>query len=320
MKYIKDRKEIIILFIVIIMAFFLIFYLYSLPYDALLYGYLLISICFICILLIDLYHYNKKLKQIEYLKREDKIEFEGSLLEMNLVQAFEQREKNLIGQNDSLEEQIQNIEDYFSIWVHQMKLPIAAMKLLLESDTIDVKACKSQLFRMNQNTDMTLAYIRMNSKQTDYLFQFYDLDNMIRKSIHYFAYEFVSMNLSMNFEQTNKKILTDEKWFVFILQQILSNAIKYSKKGGNIHIYFKASSLVIEDHGCGIEQGDLHRIFEKGFTGYNGRMDHKASGLGLYLCKGICKSLNHEISIESKLNEGTKVYITFLLETCKENR
>lgn len=321
MKYFQDRFFVFCEILFGLFVFLFIFYLYRFPFEAILYLILIFSLELILLGIYDFSKYRRKLKDIHQLKEADTLSIQcATNLEKECLDSFLIREQKLKKEKEELKDQLNAVEQYYMIWTHQMKLPIAAMKLLLESEQIDKEACKSQLLRMDQNTDMVLAFIRMNSEQSDYLFQFYDLDDMIRQSIRYFAHECILMNLSMDFELTYKSILTDEKWFVFVLEQILSNAIKYSNKNGRIHIYFENNSLVIEDYGCGIDASDLPRIFEKGFTGYNGRMDKKASGLGLFLCKGICNSLSHQISIDSVMNQGTKVYITFLLDSCKENR
>ncbi|MGM9948453.1 ATP-binding protein [Floccifex sp.] len=321
MKYLQDHFFVFFEILFGLIILFVVFYLYRLPFEAFMYLFLIFFMELILVGIYDFSKYRKKVNDIHQLKDADTLCIQSATnLEKECLNSFLVREQHLKKEKEELKEQLNAIEQYYMIWTHQMKLPIAAMKLLLESDEIDKEACKSQLLRMDQNTDMVLAFIRMNSEQSDYLFQFYDLDDMIRQAIRYFAHECILINLSMDFESTHKSILTDEKWFVFVLEQILSNAIKYSFKNGCIHIYFEKDSLVIEDHGCGIDASDLPRIFEKGFTGYNGRMDKKASGLGLFLCKGICDSLSHQISIDSKVNQGTRVYITFLLDSCKENR
>ena len=201
-----------------------------------------------------------------------------------------------------------DLEDYFTMWVHQAKLPIAAMKLLLEDETLSKKELQLQLLRMDQYTDMVLAYLRLNSSSTDYLFKELELDDLIRQSIRHFSTEFIRKHIKLEFKETNDIILSDEKWLVFVLEQILSNALKYTLENGTISISMpKKHHLVIEDTGVGIDKSDLYRVFEKGYTGINGRNDKTASGLGLYLCKSILDSLNHKIMIESCVGQGTRV-------------
>ena len=141
----------------------------------------------------------------------------------------------------------------------------------------------------------------MRSLESDYVFKTYDLDNLIRQAIRKFSTEFIRKKIKINFEETHMHILTDEKWLVFVLEQLLSNAIKYTNQG-SVHIYGHHSTLYIE-------ASDLPRVFEKGFTGFNGRKDKNASGLGLYLCQSILEKLSHKIEIQSQVDKGTKVIL-----------
>ena len=156
---------------------------------------------------------------------------------------------------------------------------------------------------------MVLSYIRLGSNKNDFVLKEYDLDNIIRQAVRKYAPLFIRKKISLDFQPTNYKVLTDEKWLVFVIEQLLSNAIKYTNKG-KISIYsLENKKLVIEDTGIGISKEDIPRIFDKGFTGYNGRTDKKATGLGLYLCKNILDKLSHKISIESEVGVKTKVIL-----------
>ena len=156
---------------------------------------------------------------------------------------------------------------------------------------------------------MVLSYIRLGSNKNDFVLKEYDLDNIVRQAIRKYAPLFIRKKISLDFQPTNYKVLTDEKWLVFVIEQLLSNAIKYTNKG-KISIYsLENKKLVIEDTGIGISKEDIPRIFDKGFTGYNGRTDKKATGLGLYLCKNILDKLSHKISIESEVGVKTKVIL-----------
>ncbi len=199
--------------------------------------------------------------------------------------------------------------DYFTAWAHQIKTPIASMRLHLQNeDTPLSRRLETDLFRIGQYADMVLAFLRIGSDSTDYLFHECDLDSVIRASIKKFAGEFILRRLSLTYAGTDARAVTDEKWLGFVLDQILSNALKYTRAGG-IKITVIDQTIIVRDTGIGIAQGDLPRIFEKGFTGKNGRDDRAASGLGLYLCKLICTRIGAEITIESQLNIGTEVRI-----------
>lgn len=208
-------------------------------------------------------------------------------------------------------------EDFFAMWAHQIKTPIAALKLLLQSDDQDVTACKGEVFKIERYVEMALGFLRFEEMGNDLELLSYELEPIVKQSVKKFAPMFISKHLSVNLKDLNVKILTDEKWLSFVIEQLLSNAVKYTSSGGiTIRTCTENEQLciIIEDTGIGIRSEDLPRLFEKGFTGYNGRMDKKASGLGLYLCRSICDKLGHKISIESQENKGTKVTIRVTAE------
>ena len=168
---------------------------------------------------------------------------------------------------------------------------------------------KQHLFKIEQYVEMVLSYIRLDNSENDFVIKEYNLDDIVRQAIRKYAPLFIRKKISLDFQNTNYKVLTDEKWLVFVIEQLLSNAIKYTNKG-KISIYpLENKKMVIEDNGIGISPEDIPRIFDKGFTGYNGRADKKATGLGLYLCKNILDKLSHKISIESEIGVGTKVIL-----------
>lgn len=200
--------------------------------------------------------------------------------------------------------------DYYTIWAHQIKTPIASMRLTLQNeDTALSRQLTNELFRIEQYVEMVLAFLRLNSKSTDYVLKEYDLDGIIKQSVKKFAGEFISRKLSLNYESLHTVVLTDEKWLSFVIEQVLSNALKYTPSGSISITMEDGKRLCIRDTGIGIAAEDLPRIFEHGYTGYNGRMDKKASGIGLYLCKRICERLGHEIRAESEVDRGTCIIL-----------
>ncbi len=184
-------------------------------------------------------------------------------------------------------------------------------------DDQDVTACKGEVFKIERYVEMALGFLRFEEMGNDLELLSYELEPIVKQSVKKFAPMFISKHLSINLKDLNVKILTDEKWLSFVIEQLLSNAVKYTSSGGiTIRTCTENEQLciIIEDTGIGIRSEDLPRLFEKGFTGYNGRMDKKASGLGLYLCRSICDKLGHKISIESQENKGTKVTIRVTAE------
>lgn len=335
--FLKIRKVPIIIFTGIVVIFGILFYLYDIPFDAIIYGCELSFVwCAVC-LFIDFYKYYKRHKLL-HINREqflddaeqlpkhmDIIEYDYQELAKELYQAKQELiSKNRIAKKELL--------DYYGMWVHQIKTPIAALDILLQNteqmlyqldekemmqETISVSDMKMELFKIEQYVEMALNYLRVEDISSDLVFKKHELDDMVRQVIRKYAKIFISKKIKMDFIPTKACIVTDEKWFIFVLEQIISNALKYTKKG-QISIYMKEKALVIEDTGIGIPAEDLPRIFEKGFTGYNGRMDKKASGLGLYLCKGVCEKLGHEIRVVSEEGEGTTVILTLQLEKVQQ--
>lgn len=227
------------------------------------------------------------------------------------------------------------MRDYYSMWVHQIKTPISAMKLLLEaereelgqlmcddeqsqcllSDNMD--SFEDELFRIEEYVSMALQYQRVSSTENDFVLEKVSVDGVIRDTIKKYAKIMIRRHIGMNYSGTAQEVYTDGKWLAFMLEQILSNAIKYTPQGvvtietaEEKYRFF----ITIKDTGIGIKAEDLPRVFEKGYTGYNGHADKKATGIGLYLCRQMADKLGHTIRMESEIGKGTKVWIGFDLD------
>ena len=211
-------------------------------------------------------------------------------------------------------------EDFFALWAHQIKTPIAALQLLLQNEQTDARECRQELFKIESYVEMALNYLRFEEMSGDLVLGACDLESIVKQVVKKYSTIFIHRHLSVQLHDLEGTILTDEKWFGFVLEQVLSNALKYTKEGG-VTIFARqrgdSKEIVIRDTGMGIRKDDLPRVFEKGYTGYNGRIDKKASGLGLYLCKGVCDKLGHKITITSQEGKGTDVIITVSPETVK---
>lgn len=164
-----------------------------------------------------------------------------------------------------------------------------------------------ELLKIRQYVEMVLSYLRLDSDSTDYVLREYPLDGILRQAVRKFARMFILKKITLDFQETGKTVLTDEKWLLFVVEQVLSNALKYTPSGGKIRVYGDGATVVIADNGIGIREEDQARVFEKGFTGYNGRGDKKSTGIGLYLCRLVCDRLNHGISLVSRPGQGTLV-------------
>lgn len=314
--YFRKRKISILVFAIFVIIFAAVFFLYELPLEAVIYP---ACICALTGAVILFLNYKKALcKHIKLM--------ETGKLSSALMERFPDREtqddidyQNII---EALRDEINDLEtkadlryqdtvDYYTTWVHQIKTPIASMRLTLQNEDSDTaRQISDDLFRIEQYVDMVLTFLRMGSDSTDYVFKECDLDEIVKGCVKKFASQFIRKKIKLNYVPLNEKVLTDEKWLSFVIEQLLSNAVKYTPAGGEITIYLTApKTLCISDTGIGIASEDLPRIFEKGYTGYNGRSDKKASGLGLYLCKCICGNLGHGIKAESTLDTGTKILL-----------
>ena len=313
--YIKQNIKVIFLFIVFALVFGIVFSLYDLEIEAIYYSVILCSFIGLIYICINFINYYKKHIQLYKLQNEISISLENlpspkTLMEedyTNLILTLNKEYKTYISKSDIAKS---DMIDYYTMWVHQIKTPISAMKLLIQTSESEISSdLSSELFKIEQYVEMVLSYIRLGSNENDFVIKEYDLDNIVRQAIRKYAPLFIRKKINLDFQPTTYKVLTDEKWLVFVIEQLLSNAIKYTNKG-KISIYpLEDKKLVIEDTGIGISQEDIPRIFDKGFTGYNGRTDKKATGLGLYLCKNILDKLSHKISIESEVGVKTKVIL-----------
>ena len=201
---------------------------------------------------------------------------------------------------------------YYTLWAHQIKTPIAAMRLQLQGeDSPRARALLADLGRVERYVEMVLTYLRLEGGGSDYVIREYDLDSILRPVFRQFAGEFIGRRLRLDYAPVNLRVLTDEKWLAFVVGQVLSNALKYTPEGA-ISVYLEPPAvLCVRDTGIGIAPEDLPRVFERSYTGLAGRADRRASGLGLYLCKRVCDNLRHGISIESAPGAGTTVRIDF---------
>ena len=304
--FLKSKQNELLCYIGSMSLFVTVLFLYDVRIDAIQYGLLLSTVLFLLNLTLQFFKFQKRLSEQDY---------------QNII-------KNLKEQNSELKSQErifkQEMSDYYSMWVHQIKTPIAAMHVLqqtLEEEYPEqkyIKEIKLELFKIEQYVEMVLTYLRMGEMSGDLKFEKYSLDAIVRQVIRKYSQMFILRKIHLQYAKTSQCIVTDEKWLQFVLEQVLSNALKYTKDGGMIFIYTEEKEnkkcLVIEDSGIGIQAEDLPRVFEKGFTGYNGRADKKSIGIGLYMCKKIMERLNHQIWIESEVDKGTKVYLDLARE------
>ena len=314
--YLKKNIKVYILFIVFIFIFFIMFYLYNLPLEALIYTG---SFCFLAALIAsfsDYANYKESYKKLNFLEQNILNDLEA--LPKSLDIRIDYYHKIIEKLYDELEKLTQenrqkntDMVDYYSMWVHQIKTPIAAMNFLLDNEEVDQKILQQELFKIERYVEMVLTYIRVDSISSDYVITKINLDEVVKDSVKKYATIFINKKIKLNYVSHETMVISDKKWLSFAFEQILGNSVKYTSAGGEITIETCENKLVIEDNGMGIKEEDLPRIFEKGFTGFNGRYEKKSSGLGLYLCKKTLDKLGHHIEISSKVGEGTRIEITF---------
>ena len=296
-------------------------YLISLTFLLLLFQFLFASLgiyflyffllcCFVTILffawdiLVEMQVYRQ---EILYGEREAQ-----SPLERVLAEKLEAREMELYQQRSDSERKLTDLLDYYTLWVHQIKTPIAASQLLVAevADRQLKQQLEQEIFKIDSYTNLVLQYLRLESFHDDLVLKQVQIEDLVKEIIRKYALFFIQKGLNVNLYDLDKEIVTDKKWLLVVIEQIISNSLKYTKEGG-LEIYMEGQELCIKDTGIGIKNSDVLRVFERGFSGYNGRLTQQSSGLGLYLSKKISEELGHQIRIESEVGTGTIVRIQF---------
>ena len=315
--YLKSKRKALCFFLITGALLSCSFALYRLPVMAVLYPFMLSALLGFLFLLFDYGHTQRKCRELKRLAQQPP-EMATGLPETDTQPEAAWKaltahtQEALTAFKAESRKEYEEAVDYFTVWAHQIKTPIAAMKLTLQNDdTEQARQLRSDLFRTQQYADMVLAFLRLGSDSTDHVFRLVPLDEVVRPSVRKFAPEFIHRHLALRYGPLNASAVTDEKWLAFVLEQLLSNALKYTKEGSISIAMADERTLRVSDTGIGIAPEDLPRIFEKGYTGINGRLDKSASGLGLYLCKRVCGRLCVDLRITSRLGEGTQVFLTF---------
>lgn len=315
-RYIMSKMKTIVLLLVFAGIFLCTFMLYHLPLNAVLYP---MGLCIAIGLIYMIVHYmglKRKHEELEVIKGLKSEMMEGipkasDVLSQDYLELIEiLRDENRISETYA-RQKFADMVDYYTVWAHQIKTPIASMRLNLQNeDTALSRSLNQDLSRIERYVEMVLAFVRLDSDSTDYIIRRFSIDEIVKGAIRKQRSDFINKKLSLDYTPSGKTVLTDEKWLSFVIEQILSNAVKYTSEG-SVSIYMEGDVLCIRDTGIGIAAEDIPRVFENGYTGFNGRADKRASGIGLYLCRKVCDRLGHSISIESKVGEGTVVRLDF---------
>ncbi len=313
--YWKQRRIGIIVFGLFSLIFLCAFLLYHLPAGAVFYPALVCMLIGLIFLILDYRKAWQKHRTLQEIRKLTSALMESfptpqTQEEADYQSIIQKLREEQIQMENQMNFRISDMVDYYTTWAHQVKTPIASMRLTLQNEDSDLsRQLAEDLFRIEQYVEMVLMFLRLDSDSTDYVIQEYELDTIVKQAVKKFAGQFIRRKIRLQYEPLHVRIITDEKWLLFVVEQVLSNALKYTQKG-SVTIDLEApKTLCIRDTGIGIAPEDIPRIFEKGYTGYNGRNDKKASGIGLYLCKRICSNLGHAISVNSSLDSGTVVRI-----------
>lgn len=312
-RYAAQNGTGILFFLIAVLFYGSTFALYHLPLSAVLYPTGLCVLAALVLFTVSLLRRKRLHRQLSELKG-----LPGELLcdlprarniieedYQGLLQQIREEERR---QKEEATLRLEDRVEYYTTWVHQIKTPIAAMRLKLAGeDSILSRELEEELFRIEQYVGMVLCYLRLDSDATDYVIEEYPVDRIVRQALRNYAGQFIRRGLTLVYAEIPDRVVTDEKWLLFVIEQVLSNAIKYTPSGSIEIRSPEPGVLCIRDTGIGIAREDLPRVFEKGYTGYNGRRDKRASGLGLYLCKRILTRLGHTIFLTSEPGKGTEV-------------
>ncbi len=288
--------------------------LYQLPAEAAGYGGLLCLIILLTAGLMDFFRWRRKVLFLESLRGQAALLISlvpepGDLGEAAYRELLLELDEDRRTAVSALDARMRESVDYYTMWVHQIKTPISAMRLILQEDESERgRALGAELFRVERYVELVLSYLRLGGTSTDYVIRQVDVDNVLRQAARKYAPLFIRGKVSLELNETGLRALSDEKWLQLVIEQVLSNAVKYAP-GGHVKVWSEGERLLVQDDGVGIAAEDLPRIFERGFTGYNGRMDKRATGIGLYLSQEICRKLGHTITVESELGKGTRVTV-----------
>ena len=325
--YLKDNITtlLLIIFVIITIEIFLMIYNISI----LLRVYILISVLLAYIIGISISYYKRKAFYKRIFNTLDELDKKYLISEMVgnpdfldgklLKEILKETSKSMTEHVNEFKFLTEDYKEYIELWIHEIKLPIAASKMIIENNKTDVtKSIDEEIDKIEDYTEQALFYARSNAVEKDYIIKKTSLEKIVNSVIMKNKNEFIQGKIQLNIHDTNLEVGTDSKWVIFILNQIIHNSIKYKKDDENLQIEIFAKKqkdniiLYIKDNGIGIRKGEITRVFEKGFTGSNGRiLNKKSTGIGLYLCKKLCDKLGLGIELSSEENVGTQVKIIF---------
>ncbi|MBO0455437.1 sensor histidine kinase [Enterococcus hulanensis] len=315
--FLYERRIIYGMYLVFWGLIFLTFYLYEFSFAPFFDGWLFTAFVLVVYSLVSFYRSFRKQKQLELLATKDLqlsnlvfLPKAATLSEQTYQKVLRLVLENKNQEQEELQQKQRAMLDDFGLWLHQIKTPVAALDLLIQSGQLDPRTMKNEVFKINEYLQMILNYMRQNLDQADLVFQQLSIEKIIKSVVKKYATFFSQKDLSLQLGNLEGSVYSDQKWLIFILEQVIFNAIKYTEDG-TISISFSDNQLTIQDTGIGIRSEDLPRVFEKGYTGMNGREQQRASGLGLYLSQEAAEKLGCRLYIESQVKKRTTVTIVF---------
>lgn len=314
--YVRENRKVVIALTVYTVVFALVFWLYRLPLGAVGYAALVCLFLLLVWFAVDYRRFAARLRLLRRLEQEITLSTEqlpdpDGALEAQYQALVRALDADRRAQMTRSQRSYQDLVEYYTVWAHQIKTPIAAMRLTLQGeDTPAARRLMTELGRVEQYVDMALTYLRLEEGGSDYVIRTCAVDDVVRAAVRRFAGEFIDRRIALDYTPVEWETVTDGKRLTFVVEQLLSNALKYTGQDGTVRIYREGDDLCIRDSGMGIAPEDLPRVFDMGYTGQNGRLDRRSSGIGLYLCRRICRNLRHEIRIESVPGVGTTVRLT----------
>lgn len=327
LKFIKEKILTIVLIVFSLITIEIFFMTYPLNTYIKIYTPIIIIISYLIGLI---YEYNKKKKYYNYLEKMlnhlkekyliteviKKPEFiEGKIL----YETLEQINKSMHENVNKYKYNVKDYKEYIELWIHEIKIPLATSKMIIENNKNNAtRSIEEELDKLENYIDQTLYYARSNTVEKDYYIKKSNLKELVNESIKKNKTMLIQEKVEINIHDLNNIIYTDSKWIIFILNQLIQNSVKYKNKERTLEIEMFSKEnkdntiLYIKDNGIGIKKNEINRVFEKGFTGTNGRLSNKKStGIGLYLCKKLCDKLGISIELDSKENEYTIIKIIF---------
>ena len=293
-QYVVSRRRLLYLLVIFLIVDLVFAYLFPETGTVFLYATLVLGFFAFCVLIWD---FAMTFRDYRKAALYEEVEV-TSPLEHLLYEKYTEEQQARLEEGKTAQAKFNDLMDYYTLWVHQIKTPIVKQQM------------EQELFKIDSYANLVLQYLRLESFHDDLVLKRVSVEDLVKEVVRKYALFFIQKNLTVDLHDLEQEVITDRKWLLVIIEQLLSNSLKYTSTGG-IEIYFKDQTLYIKDSGIGIKNSDVLRVFERGFSGYNGHMTQQSSGLGLYLSKKIAEQLGHRITLHSEVGQGTTVAIRF---------